>query len=170
MADEFPQAFKRYCEGLMYYCKSVTWTSYFEGKVKFKTEPDDEEERDATKAQIHINTVYSYYSVRVSKFLVEHWEEKDYEYCGHAIMHEHCHILVEPLARLSKMGCTPSQDWMGKEIVEQTVERIARALEDRLPKNWFLPEHIEEWAEKVGAAIITPKLKRSRRYHDRKTY
>jgi len=76
----------------------------------------------------HVNSVYGFMDVRIYPEAYKNWKDDDKETVATNILHEMCHIVVNPLANVMLEDCKPSQEFMFRDIVETAVERIAKSL------------------------------------------
>jgi hypothetical protein len=90
--------------------------------------------------------VYLQIALSVYPALVQRWRDRKYETCGGVILHELCHGFIKPIQALWQWDDCQSQKKANQEVIERQTQRIANAIADVLPENWFEP------------AVVIPKM------------
>jgi hypothetical protein len=73
------------------------------------------------------------------------WENKDYKELVNSVLHETCHLFLEPVADIFMWDAAPSQKGMYRDTIERQTQRIANALYYSFKKDWwkeFLPNEL----------------------------
>ena len=89
--------------------------------------------------------------------LFESYQGKDYKQVGKDILHEICHLFVEPVAHLFMWDACVSQQAGYAEVIERQTQRIANAIFELLPEGWYQPELLVQKTTAVstlGASTI----------------
>lgn len=151
---EFPDAFKRHVHILASYLRRTVWAGEYDMSLVFRDADDDEVDGGAVPAEINVNSVYLFFQIRVTKHMLEDWQEKNYGRVAKYILHEVCHILIDPVKQLAMRDAAPSQMKMFQEIVERQVCRVTNTIDLLLPKDYGTPEFLEKWAGESNLEML----------------
>lgn len=141
MTDEF----KEYIKALASMCRDVT--GHREYQLQFKWSEIDsstDSAHDSVKMEIRIDTVYLYCVITVYPQSFIAWEQNDHATLSEFIIHELCHLFIEPVAKLFMWDASSSQRDHYKDTIERQTERISKVIWYLLPKEWYLPEKLKE--------------------------
>jgi len=131
---------QKYVNSLLGKCLEVTGHAEYAIKVKYMDEPDKHDSAESQLyASIHSDTVYLWASVRIYPPFVEQFERGEFSGCARDILHEVCHIFVEPVAKICMWDASPSQKPDYRDVIERQTERICKALFKSLPDGWYTP-------------------------------
>jgi len=137
----YPEEFKAYVRELAFKCRYVT--NHDEYDLKIKWEPDNDprdNSHSSTFASIKADSVYLWATISVYPALLEKYEEGDLRGIGESILHELCHLFIEPVDLLYRWDVSSSQRNYFNDTVERQTERICKAIHMRLPDDWFTPK------------------------------
>lgn len=146
--SKYTDAFKEYIYNVGLYCKQGTFHGEYEAKYIFMEEPFEEDSRDeATYMTIRTDSVYLNVTIRIYPECMEKYKKKDYRFLGETMLHEWCHVFLEPVIH-DVRGIL--LDSMIRHILDNTLERqtqrVCNAIACGFPSTWYLPNHLAKWA------------------------
>lgn len=141
----YPPEFREYVREILHQLKCETYHGEYTQTIIWHESPSsDSYDDDVLHASIKIDTVYLSYTVHIWPELSERWQMADYKTIGFDLLHEICHILVEPVVHLFMWDVHRSERQRVQETIERQVCRITNTISDLLPKDWYMPEVIRE--------------------------
>ncbi len=153
-----PPEFAEYIELLCDYLHSQFDLADHRGTIAYVACTKRDGDKETPLAEVTTMPVYLNYRITIDPSMVEDWKDGDFETCGHALCHEHCHVLIEPLWRWARADAAPSQTWQIADCVETLTQRFSRIIFDALPKGWFTPDYLKDWKKRVnGTPAPAPK-------------
>lgn len=134
------EEFKRYIEALGDKCRKETFHGEYTMHYRFMAEPKPNEESDSiTHMQVKPDPVYLTAIIEVYPEIVNRYKASDYDTIARDMLHETCHLYLEPVARLFMWDVPPSQKDFCRETIERQTQRICNTIFDLLPKDWYTP-------------------------------
>jgi hypothetical protein len=103
-----------------------------------------DDEKSSVRAEVYINTVYLTITITTYPKLFELYQEGRYREVSMDILHEVCHLLTEPMARLMTVDAAPSQDGPYREVVERQTQRCTNLAAKAMPNGWYEPAMLEK--------------------------
>ncbi len=132
--------FKKYVKALAKACKEETYHAEYTLRFEWEAEPDSEDcDSAASYLQVQMNTTYLWAQIHVYPAFFRQYVRKDFEGCGRDMLHEICHLFIEPVSDLFVWDASPSQSERFSEVIERQTQRICHTVFDLMPKNWYTP-------------------------------
>lgn len=104
-----------------------------------REQPESKNPDGAMVAWVCADSNYLFAGIHITPFAETMWREKRYEELCEAIVHEHCHILVDPLYRFGQKHCAPAAEDHLDMMHEQQTQRIARVVMKSIPRKYLHP-------------------------------
>lgn len=135
--------FRKYITALASYCKVETFHGEYSSRLQFMESGHlDDNENSETKMDVFIDSVYLWYRVRVYPGCRKMYDQKDFKGLGAIVLHETCHLFIEPVAKLFMWDACASQRTHYEETIERQTERICNSIMYTLPKEWYMPDKL----------------------------
>lgn len=136
----FSKKFKNYTLAICSYLRWMYYHNEYQMKIDYiDIIPNDDMPRKVTEAEIEINSAYLTMTIKISRQMQSHWENKDYSEIALIMCHEFSHLLVEPIDKIARKYVSKIEDKYLSEANERQTQRISNIISDRLPKNWYIP-------------------------------
>ena len=147
----YPEPFKKYVRSLADFCAYVVWAKEYELLFEFSTERRNVDSGNGTEdhMSIRVDPTYLYVTIWIYPVVLDYYRKKDYAGIAKNLLHEACHILVEPLSRAMMLDASPSQEIPFRRDIERQTQRICNSIWRLLPKDWYLPGRLDK-EEQVG--------------------
>jgi hypothetical protein len=142
----YPKEFVTYLEGLVAYLTVLIKAEEYYYVLRCNSEDHEDDSTlggSHVSAQIDVDSAYLHFVLNVYPDLYDTWKSGKHERVAFYILHEMCHILVDPLARFMRADAAPSQNREITDTVERQTQRIANAIMAALPRGWWKPERLK---------------------------
>jgi len=137
----YPEDFKTHVIRILKDCLAITNHSEYALKIEWNLNNEcDNTEDQALQASIFIDHVYLFVKVSVYPELLYAWKNKDYYHIADTLLHEVCHLFIEPVWKLFSWDICVSQKRQYTEVLERQTQRITNAILEISGDEWFLPE------------------------------
>lgn len=142
-AEEIRQEFEQYISALARVCKTETYHGEYGGRTTFAERAHSSDTEDcATHMSIHIDSTYLWYRVTVYPIVFEYYKGGNLKEIAGDMMHEHCHLFIDPIEKLFMWDASASQREHYMNTIERQTQRICNTILDLMPDGWYLPEKI----------------------------
>lgn len=141
------ERFRTYAADVIRYCLGETFHNEYTFEVGISKTPKPGDADVA--ADIDMNSVYLWARVTLYPELFQNYKDKKFRRVGEALLHEVCHLFIDPVSRLFMWDACPSQKNGFHDTIERQTQRIANAIWDLLPNEWYLPENVAKTRSKV---------------------
>jgi hypothetical protein len=98
---------------------------------------DVEDEMEGCVGFANIDSRYLTAYIHFTPFARELWKDNRMVVLQEAIVHEVCHLLLNPLHGFAKQAASPQTESQLTDILEQTTQRLTRIVIENLPKKFF---------------------------------
>lgn len=116
--------------------------------------------------EIVINQDYLYAEIIVYPEAYNHYTKKIYRELGRMILHEMCHLYLEPVITFTIQGDTHLEESLIKRTVEQQTQRICNSIFPMLDvtrPGWYMPKEKKEKTNNEKKPRTNRHAKRKRR-------
>jgi hypothetical protein len=153
---KYPKEFKRYVERLAFQLRDYIAHQEYELKFEYTDRPmeDSDDGASDTHATINANSTYLSASIQFYPALLEQFTAKKYRDVARTILHEICHLLLEPVRTLLMGAAKANQSDLFYDTVETQTQRIANTVE------WGLEQHNSKWWTPKQDEIVPVKCRR----------
>lgn len=139
----YPLKYKQYIEKLIFKCLALTGHSEYTLRMDYSEVPDGSDTKTSSvKATVSMNTVYLNLVITVYPSSLKDWNNKNYRNIVEDIMHEVCHLFIEPVAELFMWDACKSQKKHYRNTIERQTERICKTIVGLCNDDWYLPEKL----------------------------
>lgn len=125
------QAYKKWVERLVQATVDKTNLGEWRIDVTFDVEGEDENCVGFTGVDARYMISHIYFT----PYARELFEEGKFGTLAECVVHEVCHILLNPLHTFAKQAASPQTESQLTDILEQATQRLARIVKAHLPKN-----------------------------------
>lgn len=141
----YTEAFKKYIQDMGFICRRTTFNGEYDIAYIFcDEEHEDESDSDTTTFMtININPVYLYATIRIYPICMDKFREKRYRVLGESLLHEHCHILLEPLIHEIRGLLSSNAVSALSDTAERQTQRICNSIDGGLPEDWYTPRNVK---------------------------
>jgi len=146
---KLPQEYKGYVAELLSYLRWVAGYSNYAMDIEYITNLKARRQGYTVDAEIDVDPVYLRFTISLADRVYYKWKKKEFAYLGDLLVHEICHLYVEPIKVLAFTDASPSQIKQITDSVETQVQMIKMLFEKALPKNYYTPEFVSSWRESV---------------------
>jgi hypothetical protein len=128
--------YRKHVERLCEYVRGLLYCEEYTYLIEFDDENTDTED---TAAEIDIDAVYLNYSLRFTDRCRRDFHSKKYRDLFETIVHEHCHLLTQPLYNWIVLVKNPNNagaicgDW------ERQTQRVCNVIMALVPRSCYLP-------------------------------
>lgn len=142
-ATEEEIKFREYVTALGGFCRKETFHGEYSARFQFMAEPHaDDNETSGVRMDVFIDSVYLWYRVRIYPEVFDLYKDRDFKSIGVAMMHETCHLFLEPVAKLFMWDACASQEGHYRDTIERQTERICNTISYTLADGWYLPDNV----------------------------
>lgn len=145
--NELPEAFKDHIRTLTRSLKTQFYLGEYEMDLHWEKKAatgcsvhsgDRDEAGFTTIASINHDTRYLNMSIKIYPIMLDFWNRGDDWKIGRSLVHEFCHMLVDPVFEALAFG-TGKEKWeQANDIRERQVQRTANVIFDGMPKDWYI--------------------------------
>jgi len=150
-AAKFSNPCKEYIRGLVRYCRDITGHTEYEITLSFEEESSKNDGSSfwTPYAAINVNHVYLLADIEFYPLMAKDWNKKNHREMGQNVLHEICHLFLEPVTDLFMWDVPASQEKFARDTVERQTQRIRNAIMLNMPDQWYEPSKIKEYCESV---------------------
>lgn len=127
------QSYKRWVENLV--AKTAGELNLQEWRIGINF--DVEDEVDGCTAFTSIDARYLTSYINFTPYAEELWNDGRMISLTECVVHEVCHILLNPIHEFAKQAASPQTESQLTDILEQTTQKLARIVIEHLPKKFF---------------------------------
>lgn len=141
----YTDAFKKYIQDMGYICRQNTFLGEYAIDYIFCDENEDENEdvENTVFMTINVNTVYLYATIRIYPICMDKFKNKQYKKIGDCLLHEFCHILLEPIIHEIRGMLSNNAVSALSDAVERQTQRICNSIGGGFPDDWCTPSNIK---------------------------
>lgn len=144
-------SYEDHMENLVNYCLGELFHGEYKRKLVWPKNPRaDDKDDECTTATITIDNTYLSAVFRFYPVMKVKWKDKDYRHIGSIVLHECCHLFIDPVADIYRWNQRPSEKEDNQNIVERQTTRIENAIFDLLPDDWYMPNVVAGVMKKVA--------------------
>jgi len=144
----YTQDFKNYIDDLIAYLRTILLVGEYVIKTEFSETPDEDdascEDGLTTYATIISDDVYLSAYITIHPAMQLAFDAGNFNKVACYTLHELCHIITQPLVKWARNDAAPSQLVEIKDVNERQTQRIANAIEQAMPTNWWKPEFLRK--------------------------
>jgi hypothetical protein len=106
-------------------------------RIGIEFDDPDPEDRDGCSAWTYVDSRYLTSYIHFTPYSKEMWDEGRLTSLSECVIHEVCHILLNPLHEFAKQAASPQTESQLTDILEQTTQRLTRIVIEHLPAKFF---------------------------------
>lgn len=129
------EEFKRYVETVAHYCLNEIHHGEYELRFVYKNETKKDDE--GTLAEIDVNPTYLWAKMTIYRPSFEKYDKGDREGVARDVLHEVCHLFIEPIVALFWWDVSASQKEGYTDVIERQIQRTCNAVWGLLPVGWW---------------------------------
>lgn len=134
----FPDEFTTYVKELLEFFTTIVGAQEYHCTVRFADHPGDEDED--IQAEITIDSVYLNLDCRITRRVLKFWETQDYNDIARTVCHELCHVLLDPLARMTLGSLSKQEEAHWREALERQTCRLTNTVMSLLDNHQEIPK------------------------------
>jgi hypothetical protein len=108
-----------------------------EWRIVVHLDDPDPDGLDGCAAWTYVDSRYLTSYIHFTPYAKEMWDEGRMVTLTECIVHEVCHILLNPLHEFAKQAASPQTESQLTDILEQTTQRLTRIVIEHLPPKFF---------------------------------
>lgn len=136
----YPKKFKDHVRRVCVALKTISFTGEYMMNLCWHDTPDEKDREDGEKGEVVASITpdfrYLEFTIHIQPQLLEYWKDLQSgdEKIGRALLHEFCHMLIDPVWHFGSRGMSKERWDQYTDIRERQTQRVAYALFDHLPK------------------------------------
>lgn len=146
----YHKKFRTYVKKMCVDLRKVFFAGEYEMDVCWCDEEDDERENNkVVAASITQDEVYLNFTIHIKPQLYGYWKQNGHREIARCIVHEFCHLLVDPVWYFVSGDLSKENKAAGNDIRERQVQRICNVVWDGLPEHIWNPKKMKKHASKL---------------------
>lgn len=152
----YDEKFKDHIRKLAQEFRKMVYASEYEMEICWCGGTDKKDEDGSTEvASISTDFKYLNLKIHVRPIMYEYWKDgKDFD-IGRTMLHEFCHVLVDPVFEFFSHDIGKERYNAANEVRERQVQRVCNAIWDHIPE--------KIWKRKVKKMYGNKQLSKSKR-------